>query len=257
MTESRSAKPSNPCWTSAARARSFLLREKSLSPPTEAELHALIEAMAGNRHTHDLVLANMECPRLLDLLAKVLARNTSVHGLYLPRSCGAGSGAALAEALGIHPTLRELDLGKLANEEGMVAALSGAMGSAARLTCVKLDLDAFRPKSHVGANEDHDKAQERQPRKASVAEIFDALEKDIEQAAAINHANQRQLPAATQGMAMMLGLQANGADALPELPMDITRALATAAVRHTRPDDTKRFIDTLSSYAPREKEKKE
>jgi hypothetical protein len=57
-------------------------------------------------------------------------------------------------------------------------------------------------------------------------------------------------------MAMMLGLQANEPDALPELPLDITRALATAAVRHARPDDAKRIVDTLSSYAPREKKRR-
>lgn len=311
---------------------------------TGDDLLALGKALPANRTLEILRLGHAPSPEqqtAIQTLLTALPANSSLKALGLPNMQAAQNIAALAEVLRIHPTLRELDLGKLANEEGMVAALSGAMGSAARLTCVKLDLDAFRPKSHVGANEDNDTAQERQPRKASVAEIFDALgqcaslerleigdaffhldtllaflrkhphirevevhgdfmddkvvqhmkailafvknsgqlthcrisfnglwlskgpenlnqlEKDIEQAAAINRANQRQLPAAAQGMAMMLGLQATGADALPELPLDITRALATAAVRHTRPEDAKRIVDTLSSYAPREKEKKE
>lgn len=311
---------------------------------TSDDLLALGKALPANHSLENLTLGHahsLEKQTAIRTLLTALPANASLKALGLPDMQPAQNIAALAEVLRIHPTLRELDLGIIANEEGMVAALSGAMGSAARLTCVKLDLDSFRPISHVDADDDNDMAQERQPRKARVAEIFDALgqcaslerveigdaffhldtllaflrkhphirevevhgnfmddkvadfmtalldfaknsgqlthcristkglwlakdpetlnqlEKNIEQAAALNLANHRQLPAATQGMAMMLGLQANEPDALPELPLDITRALATAAVRHTRPNDAKRIVDTLSSYAPREEKTKE
>lgn len=88
----------------------FILRKISIAPPSDDELNALVEAMAGNRHTNALALTEVACPGLLDMLGKALSGNESVRRLHLRGSCSAGSGAALARLITAGCHLQFLDI---------------------------------------------------------------------------------------------------------------------------------------------------
>ncbi len=61
--------------------------------------------------------------------------------------------------------------------------------------------------------------------------------------------NEELLPAAGAGMSVMLGVQRNEPQALPELPMDVTMQLAEAVVQNLAPADVRNVFDTVAPYA--------
>ncbi len=61
--------------------------------------------------------------------------------------------------------------------------------------------------------------------------------------------NEELLPAAGAGMSVMLGVQRNEPQALPELPMEVAMQLAEAVVQNLTPADARTVFDTVAPYA--------
>ena len=64
----------------------------------------------------------------------------------------------------------------------------------------------------------------------------------------IRQHNEGLLPAAGAGMSVMLGVQRNEPQALPELPVEVTMQLAEAAVQYLRPADTRAVFGVVAPY---------
>jgi uncharacterized protein YerC len=64
----------------------------------------------------------------------------------------------------------------------------------------------------------------------------------------LNEKNHAKLPAAGAGMSVMLGVQRNEPDALPELTMELTQQMAEAVLDNLTPADAKAVFDVVAPY---------